>query len=187
VASIIGHIAVGMIAGRAYTSGRSDARPWKAMVALSVASVLPDLDVLAFSFGIPYHAPYGHRGAFHSLSISVLLGVLVWLLTLRSTLPALRTGVYVALMAASHSLIDAFTDGGLGVALLWPFTNVRYLARWRPIPAAPMGRHFLSRQGAYVVAIELLYFAPLMILAVWRRGHPGKGETASKKKEKSNR
>ena len=26
-------------------------------------SILPDLDVLAFRFGIPYAAPFGHRGA----------------------------------------------------------------------------------------------------------------------------
>ena len=37
-------------------------------------SVLPDLGVLAFSFGIPYAHPLGHRGLTHSLRSAILLG-----------------------------------------------------------------------------------------------------------------
>ncbi len=33
----------------------------------AVCSVLPDIDVLAFHFGIPYASEFGHRGFTHSI------------------------------------------------------------------------------------------------------------------------
>ena len=40
-----------------------------------LCSILPDIDVLAFIFGIPYEAVMGHRGFTHSLLFAVLLAV----------------------------------------------------------------------------------------------------------------
>lgn len=101
--------------------------------------MLPDLDVIAFHFGIPYSAPFGHRGA-------------------------------------THSLLDALTDGGLGVALLWPFSNERFFAPWRPIPVAPIGAGMLSSRGLHVLLIEGLWSLPLLVFAFWppRRNHLGR-------------
>jgi inner membrane protein len=45
-------------------------------VLLAVAAGLPDIDVIAFSLGIPYHAPFGHRGALHSIAFAALCGAL---------------------------------------------------------------------------------------------------------------
>jgi inner membrane protein len=37
--------------------------------------MLPDIDVIAFSFGIPYEAMFGHRGFTHSFFFAALVGV----------------------------------------------------------------------------------------------------------------
>ena len=58
------------------------------------------------------------------------------------------------------------TDGGLGCALLWPFSLSRYFAPWRPIPVAPIGLDFLSLDGAMVSAIELALFSPVFLYAL---------------------
>ena len=36
--------------------------------------MVPDLDVIAFTLGIPYAHPLGHRGFLHSLLFALLLG-----------------------------------------------------------------------------------------------------------------
>jgi len=70
---------------------------------------------------------------------------------------------------ASHGLLDALTNGGRGIALLWPFTNARYFAPWRPIPVAPIGLRFLSSRGLHVALVELALFSPLFVYGLWPR------------------
>ena len=73
----IGHIAIGMAAGRLYAPGEPAQRALAfRMLALSAVSLLPDADVISFGLGIPDEAPFGHRGASHSLVIALALGVL---------------------------------------------------------------------------------------------------------------
>jgi inner membrane protein len=72
-------------------------------------------------------------------------------------------------VAASHPLLDAVTDGGLGVALLWPFSNERFFAPWRPLPVAPIGARMLSPRGLHVVLVEMLWSWPLLVWALWPR------------------
>ena len=74
-------------------------------------------------------------------------------------------------VVASHGLLDMLTNGGLGIALYWPFSYERLFAPWRPIPVAPIGMSFFSARGARVAAVEVVYFLPLVIYALWpRRG-----------------
>jgi inner membrane protein len=40
-------------------------------------AMLPDADVIAFYFGIPYGSRFGHRGFTHSLFCAALVGMLV--------------------------------------------------------------------------------------------------------------
>ena len=61
---------------------------------------------------------------------------------------------------------DTLTDGGLGCALFWPFDLTRYFAPWTPIPVSPIGLGILSQYGFYVMAVELLLFAPLLWFAL---------------------
>lgn len=75
---------------------------------------------------------------------------------------------YLFLVTASHGLLDALTDGGLGVAFFAPFDNHRYFLPWRPIRVSPiaMGR-FFSGRGLAVLQSELLWiWLPSMLLDV---------------------
>jgi inner membrane protein len=77
-------------------------------------------------------------------------------------------------VALSHGLLDTLTDGGLGVALLWPYSTQRFFAPWRPIPVAPIGARLLSAYGRQVMWTELIYFLPLFAYSLWpRRRAPG--------------
>ncbi len=138
----VGHIVVGMAAARAYDTRR--APRWTGMAAWSALAMLPDLDVIGFALGVRYGDPWGHRGAAHSLVMAAALGVAVTAIARRRGLPLGRTALFTVTVLASHGLLDTMTDGGLGCALLWPFSLTRYFAPWRPIPVAPIGLDFLS-------------------------------------------
>lgn len=158
-----------MLAGRLQGGGA-----WR-MAAWSALSLLPDADVIAFPLGIPYRAPFGHRGASHSLAFAALMGVAAALLA-RAPAARWRVGLLAFAVVASHPLLDALTDGGLGVALLWPYSNERFFAPVRPIPVAPIGAGILSGRGLYVMGFEALVFAPVFAWALlWRKGRAGDG------------
>jgi inner membrane protein len=162
----VGHVVVGAWGARMVPLS---AVRWRDVAVLASLSLLPDLDVVAFALGIPYAAPFGHRGASHSLAAALLVGLAAALLARGYRARAVRTGVVVALVVASHGLLDALTDGGLGAALLWPFSNERFFAPWRPLPVAPIGARFWSARGLAVVWVELLWFAPLAAWTAWAR------------------
>jgi inner membrane protein len=82
-----------------------------------VCSMLPDADVIGFGFGIHYGDLLGHRGFSHSLLFAALTGIVVG----RMHGGRAATALYFALITASHGVLDAFTDGGLGVAFFSPF------------------------------------------------------------------
>jgi inner membrane protein len=44
------------------------------LVCSMIASILPDADVIAFYFGIPYENSWGHRGWTHSIAFALLVG-----------------------------------------------------------------------------------------------------------------
>ena len=163
----LGHVAVGMAAARHHAEPR---RPsLSAMVFWSALSLLPDIDVIGFAFGVNYGDPWGHRGATHSLLFAVALGIVIGAAAGRLKRPAILTAVVASAVLVSHALLDTMTDGGLGCALFWPFDLTRYFAPWRPIPVAPIGLGFLSPYGAMVSAAELLIFAPALGFALRAR------------------
>lgn len=136
-----------------------------------VASGLPDLDVVAFRFGIAYGDALGHRGASHSLVFALLLAALgaavaPWLGSRRSVAAA-----FVGLSAASHGLLDMATNGGMGVALWWPFSGERLFWPWQPIEVSPLGlRRLLEGRGAVVLLDELTWvWLPAAVAAVAMR------------------
>lgn len=151
--------------------------PPRLLAAGALAAVAPDFDSIGFALGIAYADAFGHRGASHSLAFAVAVGVLGalaarWLGTTRW-----RAFVVLAFCTASHPLLDALTNGGLGVALLWPWSEARLFAPWRPIAVSPIGAGFFSLRGVAVLGSELVWVvAPLGALAMtgWalRRAHP---------------
>jgi inner membrane protein len=158
----IGHVAVGIAAARAF---RRTGQPptWRSAISWSALSLLPDADVIGFSLGVRYGDPWGHRGATHSLAAALIGGVVVGLAARQFNRPFRRTTLFAIAVLASHGLLDSLTDGGLGVALLWPFERTRFFAPWRPIPVAPIGLAFVSPYGLLVSLTELVLFAPLLL------------------------
>ncbi|MBN1207709.1 MAG: metal-dependent hydrolase [Myxococcaceae bacterium] len=165
----IGHVAVGMALGRYEAGASSLGRVAFSMGLFSALALLPDADVLAFVYRIPYSAPWGHRGATHSLAFAALMALGTLGLARRVRLPPWRVGLLALLAVGSHGLLDALTDGGLGAALLWPFSDERLFAPVRPLPVAPIGAGMLSHRGLYVVAVEFVAFLPCWAFALWPR------------------
>ena len=131
-----------------------------------VASILPDLDVLAFRLGISYEDALGHRGFTHSLlfAVAMALAVACAYRVLDTTFS--RAFWFVLLATASHGILDSFTNGGLGVAFLWPFWDERYFAPLQMIEVSPIGIAFFSERGARVLLSELAWvWTPCAIVA----------------------
>ncbi len=170
--SIITHVAVPLALWWAAGRGRVSPRLLAAGV---VASVLPDADVAAFAFGIPYEAALGHRGASHSLVFAALMATLAALASRALHSGRWQAGTFVFICAASHPLLDALTSGGLGVALLWPWDGTRYFAPWRPIRVSPFAGDFFNARGLATLWSELRWvWLPLFVGAgVWRMMHGG--------------
>jgi len=132
--------------------------PGRLLAAGLLAAILPDLDVLAFRFHIPYAHILGHRGFSHSLLFALLLGLLA--MAGASLLHSSRRLAFavVGISAASHALLDMITNGGLGVALWWPGSNARIFAPWRVIEVSPLSLHaLLGPRGITVLGSELLW------------------------------
>ncbi len=126
-----------------------------------VLSVLPDLDVIMLSLGVPWGSVYAHRGFTHSIMFALALSVLM-----SFTMPYNRpkTFFFCFIVVLSHSVLDALTWGGQGVALYWPFDVQRVKFESRPIPASPMSVVGFMRWGEFVLRSELqLVWAPLTI------------------------
>ncbi len=132
-------------------------------------SLLPDADVIGFSWGVRYADEWGHRGATHSVVFGVLVGLLVGACAPVVRAPRLRTSLLATAVVVSHPLLDVMTTGGLGCALLWPFDLTRHFAPWRPIPVAPIGGAFISARGLVVALVEIAFFLPFLLYALWPR------------------
>ena len=141
------------------------------------AAVIPDMDVLGFHFGVAYGDLLGHRGITHSLLFALMLASL-GVLALRAALPAeqrCRAWIFLLLATASHGVLDACTNGGLGVAFWAPFNATRYFFPVRPIEVSPIGlRRFLDGQAWPVLRSEFLWvWLPAAALAgnvlLWQR------------------
>ena len=151
-----------MLALAAIMGGRVSSR----MLLFGVlCAVLPDADVIGFRFGISYADAFGHQGFSHSLAFALLMGCVGF-----GTAPLLLRGsrlmgFFIGFLAvSSHILLDAMTNGGLGVAAFWPFDQTRYFCGWRPIRVSPFGlKALLSERGLAVMLSELRWiWAPCL-------------------------
>ena len=153
-------------------AGRAPLRVW---LMACVLSVLPDADAALHRAGVPYSHPFGHRGFAHSLFFAALAAAL----SARGLFQERRWRIWLFLFAVgvSHGVLDAVTDGGLGIAFFAPFDNTRYFLPWRPLVVAPIGvRSFFSEWGVDVLRSEIVHvWLPLcgLLLVVeavrWRR------------------
>lgn len=177
MASLAGHAVAVLGLGAVVAPARTPKRIWAWAVILAL---LPDLDVLGFSAGIPYAHPWGHRGMTHSALAAGVMTLAAWAWEGRreSALASWRMGAFLFLAALSHGLLDAMTSGGLGVGFALPFLDQRVFLPWRPIRVSPIGAAFFSARGLRVLASEALWIGvPAIVLGLlgwgWRRDRDG--------------
>ncbi|MFC0604112.1 metal-dependent hydrolase [Winogradskyella pulchriflava] len=160
MASIFGH---GLVA---YTTSKLiDYKSGKLLLCLAIGSaMLPDLDVLAFNFGVSYSHPFGHRGFTHSIFFA-----LIWSSLLAFVFGKSKKLIYLIVLflsTISHGLLDAMTSGGEGVGFFIPFENSRYFFPWRGIKVSPIGvEKFFSERGINVILSEFKYIGiPCLVI-----------------------
>ncbi len=169
----------GLVAG----ATRAELPRGRLVLLLATLAVLPDLDVVAFSLGIPYGHPLGHRGLTHSLPFALALAPVATALVFPH-LPRFgptwwRVVAGAALACASHGVLDAFTDGGRGVGFFVPFDSRRFFFPWRPLIVSPIGVGSFLGRATPILWNEILWvWLPALVLAVaWRlsRRRPSRG------------
>src|SRR5262245_65924906 len=85
-----------------------------------VASILPDLDVLAFRLGIPYEDALGHRGFTHSFFFAACVALAAGSAFRALDTTFFRAFWFVLIATASHGVLDASTNGCLVAAFSCP-------------------------------------------------------------------
>lgn len=145
------------------------------LVAGMLASMLPDVDVLAFKLGIAYAHAFGHRGVTHSLLFAGIVAMLAALGARFLRTAPWPAALFVGLCTASHGLLDMCTNGGLGIALFWPWSEQRWFFPWHSIQVSPIGvSHVFSsrawlvwRSEAFWVGLPALFLGGLGCLVRW--------------------
>ena len=171
MASAFSHAFVALALGK---TSRHPSMTWRVLFLGMACSIVPDLDVVGFSFGIRYGDLWGHRGLTHSIFFACLLSaVLVRLWYWRVTTSAKVTlSVYFFCCTASHGVLDAMTDGGLGVAFFSPFDTSRYFFTYRPVAVSPIGiGDFFTGEAFRILASEATWiWLPTIVIFLILRG-----------------
>ena len=135
----------------------------------SIAAILPDADVIGFRLGIPYGEVLGHRGLTHSLPFACVVGLAGIAPFWTGTKPRARFPIAMCIAAAtaSHGILDALTNGGLGVAFFAPLSAARFFFPATPIEVSPLGlTAIFSARGMSVLASEFTWvWCPALLLA----------------------
>ena len=164
MASVFGHAALAGAMGAALPKVLMR----KGVIILGVlCSIMPDLDVLSFKFGIPYHSFWGRRGVTHSIVFGAGFGLLImFLFHFRAEIKdKLILSFYYMICSISHGVLDGMTTGGMGIAYFSPFDDVRYFLPFRMIKVSPIGiSRFFNEWGVAVLKSEFIWIGiPSMI------------------------
>jgi inner membrane protein len=157
--TIITHGIIGLAGSKSADNKKFKLTFWVLSI---LVTILPDFDMISFRFGVNYGDFFGHRGFSHSIVFALIVAALFSLVAhniLKIKVRKYRFFLaYFFILAISHSILDAFTDGGLGVAFFSPFDNARYFFPYTPIKVAPIspGR-FFSLNGLKVLLSEFIY------------------------------
>ena len=163
--TIFSHIAVPIAVAVALGSQRV---PPAMLLVGMLASVLPDFDGVAFKLGLHYGGIWGHRGFTHTLGFTLVVALTGLWFARRWKVAPWQGYLWLALCLISHPLLDMLTNGGVGIALLWPFSGERWFSPWRPVEVSPVAlSRFLTQRGADVLLNEAkTIWLPLMTLAL---------------------
>lgn len=131
-------------------------------------SILPDFDVVAFKFGIPYESDWGHRGFTHSILFALGMSCIVAFFRTKLKANWLVIFLFLFVSVISHGVLDAMTTGGLGVGFFIPWSSERIFFEFRPIRVSPIGpRNFFTERGWVVIQSELLYiWVPAILVSI---------------------
>jgi inner membrane protein len=170
MASALTHAVVALALGKSYPH---PVMTWRIVFLGMACSIMPDLDVIGFAFGIQYGDLWGHRGMTHSLFFAALFSAALVSLWFRQRPWVVQMGLffYLFLCTISHGVLDAVTNGGLGVAFLSPFDHNRYFFGLRPVLVSPIGiDQFFNEYGLHVLASEVLWiWMPSLALSLMVR------------------
>ena len=152
MASVFGHGIVAFTLSKVINNKNS-----RLLVVMAIiSSILPDADVIMFSFGIPYEHPFGHRGFTHSIAFALLWAILLTTLFGKERKQYWFSVIFLSTL--SHGILDAMTSGGRGVGFFIPFNNERFFFPFRGIKVSPIGiEDFFSDWGLAVIFSELKY------------------------------
>jgi len=152
MASVFGHAIIGYTITKA-----ASIKNYKWLLLLAIlSSILPDLDVLTFNFGIPYSHPFGHRGFTHSIVFAIIWAVLLMFFFGKQN--RVLWFVVIFFSTVFHGILDAMTTGGKGIGFFIPFNNERFFFPFRPIQVSPLGiEKFFSEWGIQVILSEVKY------------------------------
>ena len=171
MASAFSHAFVAVTLGKTVPH---DAITWPVLLTGAVCSIVPDFDVIGFAFGIQYGDLWGHRGMTHSLFFAGLLSAALVAILYRNHARTAQAGlfVYLFLCTASHGVLDAMTDGGLGIAFFSPFDTTRYFFPFRPVAVSPIGiGQFFSLDALRILASEITWiWLPSLVALLTVRG-----------------
>jgi len=185
MATVITHGIFGSLTAKVLSTFVDEKLPRRFWFYSIIAPILPDIDVLAFLFGIPYHSPFGHRGLTHSLFFAFVFGYLLSMFVFKGIRdPRSKKGwgfvLYFSFLIASHGFMDAFTNGGLGIAFFLPVSSERYFMPITPIVVSPIGiKGFFSKWGLQVIISEFVFIiipSGLLFFLNWirvKRKRPG--------------
>ncbi len=148
------------VTGIALSATLAQKQQWlKVGILAVICSIAPDMDAVGFRIGIPYQHWLGHRGLSHSIFFAVLLALAATLFISEKSMKKriFYVGVFFS-CGMLHDVLDAMTNGGLGVAFFSPFSDTRYFLPWQPIEVSPLSiRRFLTLRGWGVIRSELLW------------------------------
>ncbi|RPH77130.1 MAG: metal-dependent hydrolase [Nitrospiraceae bacterium] len=181
MASEFSHAIVALAMGKAF---QNKVLSWRELVLGAFCSVVPDLDVMGFYVGIQYGDMWGHRGLTHSVVFAALLAGILMAVWYRDKPTVAMTGLflYFFLCTVSHGVLDAITNGGLGVAFFSPFDTTRYFSPVRPVLVSPIGvSEFFSTYGIRVLFSEAVWIwlpscVAFLVLRVAQRRWAAKSE-----------
>jgi inner membrane protein len=179
--TVFTHAVSALALGTVVLPPKTGSRAWTLGV---LCAIVPDLDVVAFALGISYSDMLGHRGLSHSLMFALTLSILVAALAFRGSNwngARLRIWLFLFLATASHGILDAFTNGGMGIAFFAPFSTERYFFPVTPIEVSPIGRGFLSERGLQVMASEVVWvwMPSLVVVGIVFALRYGRGKPSS--------
>jgi inner membrane protein len=153
--TIFSHAIFATVAGRSFL--KQSVWFW---VITAICAMIPDADVISFSFGVSYGSMFGHRGFTHSILFALLFGGFVAFFVhkyLKTKISLAKLICFFSLATFSHLFLDMLTNGGLGVALFAPFSGERFFFPWRPVKVSPIGLGFFSARGLDVILSEIIW------------------------------